>query len=281
MLGIDTDNDSAFMNQTVVDYCRNNTLVQTRSRAYKKNDNAWVEQKNGAIVRRLAGYGKLTGLRDTHVLGQMYAAARLYINFFQPSFKLKSKTREGAIVHKRYHAPMTPCDRLLSLPNVAESSKAKLRTEFASLDPIALLQTIRAAQASLVELAARRQSESADDVSKTEDISVFLNNLSTLWRDGDARPTYRKQTGAPQTWRTRPDPFEHAWPMVEQWFYREAHVTAHELLARLAEKVPDVYAGTSPLRTLQRRIQAWRAEQARNMILGALDLPKKRVVSRC
>jgi hypothetical protein len=96
MLGIDTDNDSAFMNQAVLDYCKNNALEQTRSRAYKKNDNAWVEQKNGAIVRRLVGYGKLSGLRDTYVLGQMYAASRLYINFFQPSFKLKSKTRDGA-----------------------------------------------------------------------------------------------------------------------------------------------------------------------------------------
>ena len=210
------------------------------------------------------------------MLGQMYAAARLYINYFQPSFKLKSKTREGAMVHKKYHAPMTPCDRLLSLPSVAESSKASLREEFASLDPIGLLQTIRVAQADLVELAARRQSEPTGDVSKIEDISVFLNNLSTLWKDGEARPTHRKQPGAPRAWKTRPDPFEHAWPMIEQWLHREAHVTAKELLGRLAEKVPDVYAGTSQLRTLQRRVQAWRAEQAKNMILGALDLPKKR-----
>ncbi len=59
MLGIDTDNDSAFMNQTVFDHCQVRGLEQTRSRAYKKNDQAWVEQKNGSIVRRLVGYGRL------------------------------------------------------------------------------------------------------------------------------------------------------------------------------------------------------------------------------
>ena len=113
MLGVDTDNDSAFMNQTVFDYCKDNGLEQTRSRAYKKNDQAWVEQKNGAIVRRLVGYGRLSGLAATQALAQLYGASRLYVNFFQPSFKLKSKTRDGARVSKTYHAPATPCDRLL------------------------------------------------------------------------------------------------------------------------------------------------------------------------
>jgi hypothetical protein len=93
---IDSDNDSAFMNQTVFDYCKAKGLEQTRSRAYKKNDQAWVEQKNGAIVRRLVGYGRLSGIAATAALAQLYAASRLYINFFQPSFKLKSKTRDGA-----------------------------------------------------------------------------------------------------------------------------------------------------------------------------------------
>jgi hypothetical protein len=114
MLGVDTDNDSAFMNQTVFDYCKGKGLEQTRSRAYKKNDQAWVEQKNGAIVRRLVGYGRLTGLGATAALAQLYAASRLYVNFFQPSFKLKSKTRDGARVSKKYHRPATPCDRLLA-----------------------------------------------------------------------------------------------------------------------------------------------------------------------
>jgi len=63
--GLDTDNDSAFMNETLQTYCREHQLEWTRSRAYRKNDQAWVEQKNGAVVRRLAGYGRLSGLTAT------------------------------------------------------------------------------------------------------------------------------------------------------------------------------------------------------------------------
>lgn len=136
MLGVDTDNDSAFMNETVFDYCKGLGLEQTRSRAYKKNDQAWVEQKNGAVVRRLVGYGRLSGRAETQALAQLYAVSRLYVNFFQPSFKLKSKRRDGARVHKTYHPPMTPCDRLLSLPTVTEKTKATLRELFTVLDPV-------------------------------------------------------------------------------------------------------------------------------------------------
>ena len=275
MLGIDTDNDSAFMNQTVLDYCKENGLEQTRSRAYKKNDNAWVEQKNGAIVRRLVGYGKLSGLRATYDLGQLYAASRLYINFFQPSFKLKSKTRDGARVQKKYHAPMTPCDRLLALPEVAAASKAALREQFNALDPVLLLQTIRDGQQRLAELSGPPSDEPAS-APAIADVASFLQSLSTAWKDGEVRPTHRNQPGASRWWKTRADPFAHAWPMVEQWLMREPTVTAKELLARLASAVPDAYAGTSQLRTLQRRVQQWRAEQAKNLVLGSLELARLR-----
>jgi hypothetical protein len=94
--GVDFDNDGAFMNEAVVDWCRNQGLEVTRSRAYRKNDQAWVEQKNGAIVRRLVGYGRLEGLASAQALARLYAASRLHTNLFQPSFKLKEKKRIGA-----------------------------------------------------------------------------------------------------------------------------------------------------------------------------------------
>lgn len=74
MLGVDSDNDSAFMSQSVFDYCKGHGLEQTRSRAYKKNDQAWVEQKNGAVVRRLVGYGRLSGLDATKALATLYGS---------------------------------------------------------------------------------------------------------------------------------------------------------------------------------------------------------------
>jgi len=105
--GLDFDNDSTFMNDVVVPWCRARGMEVTRSRAYKKNDQAFVEQKNGAVVRRLVGYGRFEGVEAARALGRLYAAARLYINFFQPSFKLKEKRREGlksssAITHRQH-----------------------------------------------------------------------------------------------------------------------------------------------------------------------------------
>ena len=269
MLGVDTDNDSAFMNQTVFDHCKKNGLEQTRSRAYKKNDQAWVEQKNGAIVRRLVGYGRLSGLGATQALAQMYAVSRLYINYFQPSFKLKAKTRDGARVSKIYHPPMTPCDRLLSLPAVSEATKAKLREQFQELDPVRLLQEIRSAQQALVAFAANGTHEKPS-LAAIPDVAAFMSSLSKAWQHGEVRPTHRKQPGATRWWRTRQDQFEHAWPVVEQWLEREPTVTAKEMMERLSAMVPDAYATKTQLRTLQRRVKQWRAEKAKDLILGHL-----------
>src|SRR5208282_6580339 len=98
------------------------------------------EQKNGAVVRRLAGYGRLSGLAAASALQRLYESARLYVNFFQPSFKLASKQREGAVVHKRYHPPLAPYQRLLASDALDETVKQRLREQFAVLDPVALLK---------------------------------------------------------------------------------------------------------------------------------------------
>src|SRR6476619_3230024 len=154
--GVDFDNDSAFMNDVVVPWCRQQRLDVTRSRAYKKNDQAFVEQKNGAVVRRLMGYGRFDGVETARVMGRLYAAARLYVNFFQPSFKLKEKRREGAKVIKLYHAPATPYERALTHPRLSNASKRRLRETYRSLDPVALLAEIRAAQEILGERIGKR-----------------------------------------------------------------------------------------------------------------------------
>ena len=89
----DTDNGGEFMNETVAAYCHTHEIPCTRSRPYHKNNQAWVEQKNGSVVRRLVGYRRLEGLAAAAALSRLYAASRLFVNFFQPSFKLASKTR--------------------------------------------------------------------------------------------------------------------------------------------------------------------------------------------
>lgn len=211
MLGIDSDNDSTFMSQAVFDYCKGRGLDQTRSRPYKKNDQAWVEQKNGAVVRRLVGYGRLSGREATKALAQLNASSRLYINFFQLSFKLKSKTRDGARVHKTYFAPATPCERLIAHSGVEPAIKEKLAAQFKRLDPVRLLQEIRSAQQTLGGIAAHGAPMEVVPRSAA-DLSAFLRSLASAWTEGEVRPTHRKRPNAKHWWRTRADPFADAWP---------------------------------------------------------------------
>ena len=148
LLGFDTDNDTVFMNETVRDYCAAEKIEFTRCRPYRKNDQAHVEQKNGEIVRRMVGYRRYEGLAAAEQLAKLYAPARLFVNAFQPCFKLAEKTRDGAQVKKRYHKPLTPCDRLLTDARVDATSRERIVKLRADLDPVRLLAEIRSAQQS-------------------------------------------------------------------------------------------------------------------------------------
>lgn len=155
LLGFDTDNDSVFLSETIRDYCLDDGSEFTRCRPYRKNDQALVEQKNGAVVRRIVGYRRLEGLEAAAALAQLYSTVRLFVNFFQPSFKLAEKERDGARVRKRYHLPATPCQRLMEHPLTPASVRAKLAQMAAQLDPVSLLSDMRAAQQRLVASADR------------------------------------------------------------------------------------------------------------------------------
>jgi hypothetical protein len=268
MLGLDVDNDSAFINETVVDYCRDRNLELTRSRAYKKNDQAWIEQKNGAVVRRLVGYGRLEGAVATAALGKLHAVARLYVNFFQPSFKLKSKTRAGAKVMKKYHVPATPYERLLTDDRVPDETKQQLRQIFSTLDPVRLLNEIREAQRNLTQQEVGNGSDKTTESSV--ELSRFVDSLSTAWRDGEIRPTHRKPFTGLRPWRTRVDPFENVWPLVEQWLNEQPDANAKSIFQRLQATMPEPFQ-PGQLRTLQRRVKEWRTAIARRLVLGCED----------
>lgn len=266
LLGLDVDNDSAFINETVVSYCKEQNIELTRSRAYKKNDQAWIEQKNGSVVRRLVGYGRLEGAAAAEALGTLHAAGRLYVNFFQPSFKLKSKVRNGAKVTKTYDLPATPYERILADDRVAEERKSHLRQVFATLDPVELLNRIRKAQRHL------RQHEvgagTDNPAEKHPDLSQFVASLSTAWRNGEVRPTHRKPITGPRYWRTRVDPFQDVWPLIERWLDEQPDTTGKALFARLQTDTSFRFA-PGQLRTLQRRVRNWRMAIARRLVLGA------------
>jgi hypothetical protein len=263
--GIDSDNDSAFINETLQAYCLQQKWEFTRSRPYHKNDQAWIEQKNGAVVRRFVGYQRHAGLAAGQILARLYQSMRLFVNYFQPSMKLRSKIREGAKLKKKYHKPATPCERLLAHPSVAEAVKESLRTEQSRLDPLLLLHRTRDAQAALAAL-----SSGELDGQERESLEEFLAGLPELWRQGEARPTHRESTPGPRAWRTRQDPFEKVWPEILLWLQEDSDATAKSLLERLDKQYPGQFP-EGQLRTLQRRVRDWRRVMARSLVHGRQD----------
>lgn len=265
LLGFDTDNDAVFMNETVRDYCQADDIAFTRCRPYRKNDQAWVEQKNGAVVRRIVGYRRFEGLEAAAALARLYATVRLFVNFFQPSFKLAEKARDGARVKKRYHPAATPFQRLLADTRVSAETKEQARAIHATLDPVALLREMRAAQQHLVEIADSTLPDGTKPTAPT--LEQFLSGLRTAWKEGEVRPTARPHSKAIRL-RRRPDPFAAVDGQLREWFATEPWRTSRELLERLQSECPGVYPDKL-LRTLQRRVKAWRRTMAHRMIFGA------------
>jgi Integrase core domain len=261
VLGIDSDNDSAFINETLQGYCAERKIEFTRSRPYQKNDQAWIEQKNGSVIRRFVGYRRLSGLIAGQCLARLYKMVRLYVNYFQPSFKLLSKTRDGAKIQKRYHKPATPCERLLAHASVSDAAKQALRAELAPLDPAELLHQIREGQAALAALGSGDLSHGPERQSLEE----FLAKLPELWREGEARPTHRCEASSPRTWRTRKDPLNDVWPEILLWLQEDPDSTAKSLMERLQKVYPDRFPD-GLLRTLQRRVREWRHVMAQSLI---------------
>lgn len=140
--GIDSDNDSAFLNAHLYRYCQGQEIEFTRSRAYKKNDQAYVEGKNWSVVRQLVGYRRYESQAAFDLLEAIYADWRLVVNYFQPVRKLQAKERVGSKVRKRYDMAQTPYRRVLASPDVPEGSKDRLQETYRTLNPMALRRRI-------------------------------------------------------------------------------------------------------------------------------------------
>jgi hypothetical protein len=144
LLGIDSDNDSAFINDNLYRYCEDEEITFTRSRPYKKNDQAHVEQKNWTAVRRLIGYDRYESVQALALFETIYHDWRLYVNFFQPVLKLVEKRRVGSKVIKKYDTARTPYQRALESSDVSQQNKERLRQLYPTLNPVALRHRIDA-----------------------------------------------------------------------------------------------------------------------------------------
>jgi hypothetical protein len=142
-LGLDSDNGGEFINYPLSNYCLNEKIIFTRSRENKKNDNAYVEQKNWTHVRKILGYFRYDTSMEQTIINSLYRnELRLYKNFFQPVMKLSKKVRIGAKKHRKYEPAKTPFKRLIESDQTNEATKIELKTVYQELNPAALKRAI-------------------------------------------------------------------------------------------------------------------------------------------
>jgi len=143
LLGIDSDNGSEFINWHLFNYCKEEKILFTRSRPYMKKDNAHIEQKNWTTVRKVLGYDRFDTEEHLRLINDLYDnELRLFINFFQPTMKLKKKTRIGSKYKREYDQAKTPYQRVLESKEISQEEKDKLISVYEKLDPVKLKKSI-------------------------------------------------------------------------------------------------------------------------------------------
>jgi hypothetical protein len=144
--GFDSDNGKEFMNYRLLKYFKHRTepVCYTRSRAYHKNDNSHIEEKNWTVVRQYIGYDRLDNPVQLQMLNELYRGELNYfLNYFLSSVKLISKQRQGSKIIKKYDKAKTPFQRLFESKNIGDDKKLELLRIFNKLNPFKLQENIK------------------------------------------------------------------------------------------------------------------------------------------
>jgi hypothetical protein len=154
MLGIDSDNGGEFINHRLFDWCKQNSIAFTRGRPYRKNDNCFVEQKNGDVVRKTVGYARFEGEAAFNALADVYRFLNPLLNYWYPTMRLTAKEKLPSGRYKKIYEkdPKTPYQRLLESAHISEESKVELRRRAALHNPIALKRQMDVAVDRLLKL---------------------------------------------------------------------------------------------------------------------------------
>ncbi len=269
MLGLDTDNGGEFINAELLAYCEREQITFTRGRTHKSNDQCYIEQKNGAIVRQVVGYDRFSGEAALRQLAELYRALRLYVNIFQPSMKLQSKRREGSHVHRKYDAAQTPLERLRAAGVLEAQHMLALEQVAQILDPLQLLSQLEQLQKALWRHA-------IPPTVQPEHVPGHATVHFSLDRAAPDEPSPEAQVEAkplplpkrrhkkyeksrrPHDWRSRPDPFEGFWDQITAWLIANPERTGVSLFQQLQDLYPGRFRDTQ-VRTLQRGLQKLRA----------------------
>jgi hypothetical protein len=192
---IDSDNGSEFINGQMVGYCDGRDITFTRSRPYKKDDNAHIEQKNWTHVRKLIGWDRYDTLESVRAMNDLFRhELRLFMNLFQPSVKLIRTERKGSRKTKRYDRPQTPLDRLAVMPG-ADRAKVEHYLELrARLDPFELAAAIRLKLDHIWKLRSVRARATTKKPAETSQMDIARILSRTL---GAKRPNPQSRHGVP------------------------------------------------------------------------------------
>ena len=154
MLGIDSDNGGEFINHQLFDWCIQNNIKFTRGRPYRKNDNCFVEQKNGDVVRKTVGYARFEGQNTLEALQDVYRFLNPLLNYFYPTLRLIAKEKLPSGRYKKIYEKeaKTPYQRLVESLHLSEESKAELSRRKESLNPVRLKKAMDEARDRLLKL---------------------------------------------------------------------------------------------------------------------------------
>lgn len=267
LLGVDTDNGAEFINVELLAFCEQEHITFTRGRPRRSNDQCYVEQKNGQIVRQVVGYDRFVSEFAYRQLTELYRALRVYVNCFQPSMKLTSKERDGSKVRRIYDQAQTPMQRLLACGTLSACKQQELLGITQALDPLRLLTQLEQLQKALWRHAVTPSAE-RPEASAPLQFSIQGCTEEKVPADGiphmppsllkqERKRTYQK-TGRPHDWRTRKDPFEGEWEQITSWLIANPVLTGIEIFHRLEEVSPGKYR-PNQARTLQRGLVKLRA----------------------
>ena len=142
VLGMHPDTGSEFINWFLKAWTDENQIELTRSRPNHKNDNAYVEQKNGHVIRRFLGYGRIDAIEVIPLMNEMYDVLEIYLNHFVPSKKCFSKVRIGSKYKRQYEKAKTAYQRVLDHQSTSQETKEKLIAEHKQLNPLLLKRKV-------------------------------------------------------------------------------------------------------------------------------------------
>jgi site-specific recombinase XerD len=257
LLGLDTDNGGEFLNAILRSYCQQEQITFTRSRPECSNDNAHVEQKNGSVVRKIVGHDRLVSVLAYQQLGELYQAARLLVNAFQPSMKLQSRHIEGEHERRIYDDAKTPWQRVLLSGVLPGEIEQKWCKDVAVLDPLRLVQHVETLQRAVWRCAEDGFGKTLLRFSLDACVSPVahvlqreaLNALAPVTPDVVARRDWS---------RSMDDPFLGEWEDIYASVRARPMASAGEILREWQRRFPERFL-EAHLNILQRRLREMRA----------------------